>query len=130
MGSTDAVQVFQAGKHWSFSGCDPYTRVLYPPPFTHPKKRIFFFLGCANTARDWIFHHHFPTNRPVAFQWPVFGARVWAVLVTGVFLKQGGVPEFRGFLRDIWGIVGGNLEGIEKHFGGHLEESWRALRGD
>ena len=46
------------------------------------------------------------------------------------FLKQGGMPEFGGFWRDIWGIFGGNLEDVWRIFRGKLQDIWRTLRGD
>ena len=54
----------------------------------------------------------------------------YVLMFTGVFLKQGGMPEFGGFWRDIWGIVGGNLEDVWMNFGGNLKEMWRKLTGD
>ena len=37
-----------------------------------------------------------------------------------VFLKQGGMPEFGGFWRDIWRIFGGHLEAFWRKIEGHL----------
>ena len=47
--------------------------------------------------------------------------------LTGVFLKQGGMPEFGGFWRDIWGICGGDLEDLWRKFAGKLEDIKRRL---
>ena len=45
------------------------------------------------------------------------------------FLKQGGMPEFRAFLRDIWGKLGGHLEDFWRNFAGQLEDVKRRLEG-
>ena len=37
------------------------------------------------------------------------------------------MPEFGGFVRDIWGIFGGHLDEFQRKFVGNLEESKRIL---
>ena len=34
--------------------------------------------------------------------------------------RRGGMPEFGGFWRNIWGIIGADLEDIGMNFGGNL----------
>ena len=46
---------------------------------------------------------------------------------TGEFFKQGGMPEFGGFGRDIWRTFGGKLEEFWRKFVGKLGEIRRKL---
>ena len=48
---------------------------------------------------------------------------------TGEFKKKGGMPEFGGLWRDIWGIFGGHLEDFWRKIVGNLEDARGKLEG-